>query len=88
MKAWVKHIWICDDTKQRATSLGLQVQSVVARVNFPHEETRGLYQTLGERLKKLSSFSLGNLQNNLLVLCPQLHRVVVKHKVLNVSKIK
>jgi hypothetical protein len=39
-----------------ANSLGLQVQSVVARVNFRHEETRGLYQTLGEQLKKLSSF--------------------------------
>jgi hypothetical protein len=28
--------------------LGLQVQSVVARVNFPHERTRGLYRTLRE----------------------------------------
>jgi hypothetical protein len=28
-----------DDTKQGATSLVLQVQSVVARVNFPYEET-------------------------------------------------
>jgi hypothetical protein len=46
----------CDDTKQGANSLGLQVQSVVARVNFPHEKTRGLYRTLGEQLKKLSSF--------------------------------
>jgi hypothetical protein len=44
------------NTKQGANSLGLQVQSVVARVNFPHEETRGLYQTLGEQSKKLSSF--------------------------------
>jgi hypothetical protein len=75
------------DTKQCATSLELQVQSVVARVNFPHEETWGLYQTLVEQSKKLSSFSSGNLQNDLLVLRPQLHRVVVKHKVLNISKI-
>jgi hypothetical protein len=45
-----------DDTKQGANSLGLQVQSVVARVNFPHEETWGLYQTLGEQSKKLSLF--------------------------------
>jgi hypothetical protein len=45
-----------DDTKQGANLLGLQVQSVVARVNFPHEETRGLYQTLGEQSKNLSSF--------------------------------
>jgi hypothetical protein len=45
-----------DDTKQGANSLGLQVQSVVARVNFAHEETQGLNQTLGEQSKKLSSF--------------------------------
>jgi hypothetical protein len=70
-----------DDTKQCATSLGLQVQSVVARVIFSQEKTRGLYRTLREQSKKLSSFSSSNLQNNFLVLCPQLHRVVVKHKV-------
>jgi hypothetical protein len=77
-----------DDTKHCATLLGLQVQSVVARVKFPHEGTRGLYRALGEQSKNLSSFSSGNLQNNLLVLHLQLHRVVFKHKVLNVSKIK
>jgi hypothetical protein len=77
-----------DNTKQCATLLGLQVRSVVARVKFSHEETWGLYRTLGEQLKKRSSFLLGNLQNMLLVLRPQLHRVVVNHKVLNVSKIK
>jgi hypothetical protein len=70
-----------DDTKQCATLLGLQVQNVVARVNFPHEETRGLYRSLGEQSKKLSSFSSSNLQNNFLVLYPQLHLVVVNHKV-------
>jgi hypothetical protein len=35
-------------------------ESVVARVNFPHEGTRGLYRTLEELSKKLSSFSSGN----------------------------
>jgi hypothetical protein len=70
-----------DDTKQCATSLELQVQSVVARVIFPTRMTRGKYRTLGEQSKKLSSFSSGNLQNKLLVLHPQLHRVVLKHKV-------
>jgi hypothetical protein len=30
-----------DDTNQGVTSFGLQVQSVVARVNFLHEETWG-----------------------------------------------
>jgi hypothetical protein len=59
-----------DDTKQYATLLRLQGQSVVARVNFSHKETRGLYQTLMEQSKKLSSFSSGNLQNKLLVLRP------------------
>jgi hypothetical protein len=38
-----------DDTKKGANSLGLQMLSVVARVNFPHEETRSLYRTLGEQ---------------------------------------
>jgi hypothetical protein len=32
---------VCDDTKQCATLLGLQVQSVVARVIFPTKMTRG-----------------------------------------------
>jgi hypothetical protein len=41
-------ILVADDTKQGANLLGLQVQSVLARVNFAHEETRGLYQTLGK----------------------------------------
>jgi hypothetical protein len=70
-----------DDIKQCATLLGLQVQSVVARVNFLHKETQGLYRTLREKSKKLSSFSSSNLKNNFFVLCPLLHRVVVKHKV-------
>jgi hypothetical protein len=47
---------VSDDTKKGANSLGLQVRSVVARVNFPQEETWGLYQTLGELSKKLSLF--------------------------------
>jgi hypothetical protein len=38
-----------DDTKQCATLLGLQVQSVVARVIFPIRMTRGNYQSLGEQ---------------------------------------
>jgi hypothetical protein len=69
-----------DDTKQGANSLELQVQSVVARVKFPREETRGLYRTLTEQSKISLRSSSSNLQNNFLVLCPQLHRVVVKHK--------
>jgi hypothetical protein len=64
------------------------VQSVVARVNLPMEETQGLYRTLGEQSKNSLCSRQVTLQNNLLVLRPQLHRVVVKHKVLNVTKIK
>jgi hypothetical protein len=45
-----------DDTKQGANSLGLQVQSVVARVNFSHKKTWDLNRTLGEQLKKFSLF--------------------------------
>jgi hypothetical protein len=41
-----------DDTKQCATLLELQEQSVVARVNFSHEGTWGLYRTLEEKFKK------------------------------------
>jgi hypothetical protein len=70
-----------DDTKQGVNSLELQLQSVVSRVNFSHEETEGLYQTLGEQSKKLSSFFVKQPKNNFFVLCPQLHQVVVKHKV-------
>jgi hypothetical protein len=36
---------------------------------------------IGEQSENISSFLSGNLQNKLLVLCPQIHRVVVKHKV-------
>jgi hypothetical protein len=77
-----------DNTKQCVTLLGLQVQSVVVKLILSTRMTRSKYQTLGEQSKKLSSFLSGNLQNNFLVLRPQLHRVVVKHMVLNVSKIK
>jgi hypothetical protein len=37
-----------DDTKQGVNSSGLQMQSVVAGVNFSHEGIRGLYRTLRE----------------------------------------
>jgi hypothetical protein len=45
-----------DDTKQGVNLLVLQLQSVVARVNFLHKETRGLYRTLEEQSKNLSAF--------------------------------
>jgi hypothetical protein len=37
--------------------------------------------TLGEQSKKLFFLSSDNLQNKFLVLCSELHQVVVKHKV-------
>jgi hypothetical protein len=43
-------------TLSKCAKLGLQVQSVVAKVNIPHEGTQGLYQTLGEQSKNLLSF--------------------------------
>jgi hypothetical protein len=45
-KAYNKVKWLM--TLSKCAKLRLQVQSVVARVNFPHEGNRGLYQTLGE----------------------------------------
>jgi hypothetical protein len=74
---------------RRAWSSSVSAPQQVARgIAESIKKAQGLYRTLGEQLKKLSSFSSGNLQNNLLVLHPQLHQVVVKHKVLNVSKNK
>jgi hypothetical protein len=61
---------VSDDTKKGANSLGLQVRSVVVRVNFPQEETRGLYQTLGEQSKKLSSFLVKQSIKRFPSLCP------------------
>jgi hypothetical protein len=91
MKLAVVNVFLCspviasenslDDTKQGAKLLGLQVQSVVARVKFSREETRGLYQTLGEQLKKLFSFFVKQPTKQFPILCPQLHQVIVKHKV-------
>jgi hypothetical protein len=55
-------------TLRKCAKLGLQVQSVVARVNFPHEGTRGLYRTLGEQSKKLCSFFFQQPAKQFLVL--------------------
>jgi hypothetical protein len=49
---------------------------------YPHKDDSGLISNFGGTVEKLSPLSSGNLQNKLLVLHPQLHRVVVKHKVL------
>jgi hypothetical protein len=45
-----------DDTKQGANSSGFRVQSVVERINFPHEGTRGLISNSRGTVIKLSSF--------------------------------
>jgi hypothetical protein len=44
--------WDIDDTKQCVTSLGLQVQSVVARVVFPHEDNSRLISNSQETVEK------------------------------------
>jgi hypothetical protein len=52
---------------------------------FPYKGwLEGLYRTLDRGIGIESEFFLSsssNLQNKVIVLCPQLHRVVVKHKV-------
>jgi hypothetical protein len=45
-----------DDTKQGANSLGLQVQSVVARVNFPPQGNSRFISNSWGTVEKLSSF--------------------------------
>jgi hypothetical protein len=44
--------WDIDGTKQCVTSLKLQVQSVVARVVFPHEDNSRLISNSRETVKK------------------------------------
>jgi hypothetical protein len=46
-----------DGTKQCATLLGLHVQSVVARVNFPHKDNSGLISN-SQRIVKKALFVL------------------------------
>jgi hypothetical protein len=55
-------------TLSKCAKLGLQVQSIVARVNFSHERTQGLYRTLGEQSKKLRSFFFQQPAKQFLVL--------------------
>jgi hypothetical protein len=76
----VIQIWSRLMTLSKCAKLGLQVQSVVAIVNFPYEGTQGLYQTLTNSRKSSCRSSSSNLQNNSSLLCTQLHQVVVKHK--------
>jgi hypothetical protein len=55
-----------------ANSLGLQVQSVVAKVNFPHEETRGLI-----------SNSRGPVEKALLILLQATCKIISSSRVPN-----
>jgi hypothetical protein len=76
-----------DDTKQCANLLGLQVQSVVTRVNFPQEETRGLYRTLGEQSTKLSSFFVKQPKKQFLCLVSPTPPSGCQAQGVNVSKV-
>lgn len=62
----------------------LQVQSVVASVYFPTNNNSMVYIELSRNWQRdIFCFSSSvNLKNTVLPLCPQLHCVVVKHKVL------
>jgi hypothetical protein len=77
-----------DDIKQCAILLGLQIQSVVVRVNFSHEKF-GVYIELSENSRKSSlCFRQATCKTIPLSCVPNFTEWFVKHKVLNVSKIK
>jgi hypothetical protein len=50
-----------DDTKKGANSSGLQVQSVVERINFLHEGTQGLISNSWGTVEKAHRSSSRNL---------------------------
>jgi hypothetical protein len=63
-------------------SLGLQVESVVASIFSPQGDSKVYIELSGSWLEVDFFFSSSsNLQSKVFVLCSQLHRVVVKHKV-------
>ena len=56
------------------------------QAEFPTRVTRGLYQTLGEQRLSFSFLLQATCKTRLDALCPQLHQVVVKHKVSKLVK--
>jgi hypothetical protein len=72
-----------DDTNKYLITLGLQVQSVASAEYLPHKGDSGVYIELSGNLLKEYSLqsSSSNPASKINALCPQPHRVVVKHKV-------
>jgi hypothetical protein len=70
-----------DDTKQ-VCQVGTPSAECCNKSKFsPRGNSRFNIELLGNSRERSCRYSSSNLQNNFLVLCPQLHQVVVKHKV-------
>jgi hypothetical protein len=71
-----------NDTKQRCQLVGTPSTKCCSKSKSSPRGNSGFNIELSGNSRKSSyRSSSSNLQNNFLVLCPQLHRVVVKHKV-------
>jgi hypothetical protein len=77
-----------NDISKDANSSGLQAQSVVAKVNFPHEGNRGLISNSREQSRKLSSFFFKQLAKQLSCLVSPNPPSDCQAQGVNVSKIK
>jgi hypothetical protein len=77
-----------DNTKQRRQLVGTPSAECYSKSKFPHEETQGLYRTLGEQSKKLSSFFFKQPAKQLSCLVSPTPPSGCQHKGVNVSKKK
>jgi predicted site-specific integrase-resolvase len=67
----------------RTNLLELQVQSVIASVYFHKGDLRVYIELSGNWLEAEFLFSSSsNMQSKVFILCPQLHHVIFKNKVL------
>jgi hypothetical protein len=71
------------NAKKNLDTLGHQVQSVVSTEYFPNNGNSRVYIELSGNWTKECTLliSSSNPTNKISALCPQLHSVVVKHKV-------
>jgi hypothetical protein len=73
---------ILDDTKQRCQLIGTPSADYCSKSKFsPRGKSGFSIELSGKNRESSRRSSSSNLQNNFLVLCPQLHWVVFKHKV-------
>jgi hypothetical protein len=71
-----------DDTRKRCQLVGTPSAECCSKSKFfLRENSKFNIKLSGNSRESSCRSSSSNLQNNFLVLCPQLHRVVVKHKV-------